>query len=181
MPENVTAFAPEATQCRAVSASCCQCLLLLKVFALAHDHSDDGYLGFFNRTCGALPPKSVGPVLRSESVVTWRQWRVVLVDERESEQWGYMETYYPEEWGQARYAMFSFPECSFLLYRVASLVHPLLHLAVLVLGADEFISDNRLLRASHKMSQKLHLCVCNTIALRFKWLFCLFVRRGGRS
>lgn len=65
--------------------------------------ADDGYLGFFNRTCGALSPKSVGPSLRSSSVETWRQWQVVVVDETETEQWGYLVAYYPEDRGEARY------------------------------------------------------------------------------
>lgn len=63
---------------------------------------DDGYLGFFNRSCGTLPPTSVGPTVRPSSVQTWRQWKITLVNDTEVEQWGYLETYYPENWGNAR-------------------------------------------------------------------------------
>ena len=66
-------------------------------------NADEGYLGFYNRTCGALSPKTVGPAVRTASAQTWRQWQVDIVDETATEQWGYLTTYYPEDWGEARY------------------------------------------------------------------------------
>lgn len=86
--------------------------------------SDDGFLGYYNRSCGALPPRSVGPSLRSSSVQTWRQWQVVLVDETETEQWGYLVTYYPEEWGQARSVLFFFSLCNVLLLALVGIEAP---------------------------------------------------------
>lgn len=67
----------------------------------------DDYLGFYNRTCGSQSPRSVGPTLRSSSALTWRQWVVTVTAETDSEQWGYLETYYPEERGAVRYVMYT--------------------------------------------------------------------------
>ena len=59
----------------------------------------DIFLGYYNRTCGSEPPKDVGPSLRGSLAITWRQWVVTIIGENEKEQWGYMETYYPEDKG----------------------------------------------------------------------------------
>lgn len=62
----------------------------------------DAYLGFYNRTCGSQPPREVGPSLRTPPVLSWSQWVITITGENEREQWGYLETYYPEERGQPR-------------------------------------------------------------------------------
>lgn len=65
--------------------------------------AEDQFLGFFNRTCGSLPPRTVGPALRLESEAqTWRKWVITIIGGNEKEQWGYIETYYPETMGKAR-------------------------------------------------------------------------------
>ena len=62
----------------------------------------DNFLGFYNRTCGSQPPKEVGPTLRAAAAITWRQWVFNIMGEDNNVQWGYMETYYPEERGKTR-------------------------------------------------------------------------------
>lgn len=64
--------------------------------------ADDQFLGFTNRTCGSLSPRNVGPTLRSSNVERWYRWNVTIVEESDTEQWGYLQAYFPPEWGNAR-------------------------------------------------------------------------------
>lgn len=54
-----------------------------------------------------------------------------LVEGTETEQWGYLETYYPEEWGESRYVLISFLKRSFCFAVLPVWFILLLHLACL--------------------------------------------------
>ena len=83
------------------SSSCCTSLLAPSTRSFLFFVADN-LLGFYNRTCGSQPPREVGPSLRASSITSWSQWVFTIIGDDDIEQWGYIETYYPQERGQAR-------------------------------------------------------------------------------